>query len=110
MGDATHTPGPWSPVNGNIVRVTARINGGSEHVPVCGVHKSAAFGGTYERRKIAEANTRLIAAAPDLLEALEGLMDAWANEGKRPGWVKRFGAAKDAARAAIAKAKAGASQ
>jgi hypothetical protein len=34
--------------------------------------------GTKEREELAEANTNLAAAAPALLEALEGLIDAYA--------------------------------
>lgn len=56
-------------------------------------------------------NARLIAAAPDLLEALEETADdieAWARE---MGWGPRSAARQrlDAIRAAIAKAKGGAS-
>ena len=42
----------------------------------------------------------MIAAVPDLLEALEGLVDAISNAGKRPTMVRL-----EAAYAAIAKAK-----
>jgi len=46
--------------------------------------------------KTAQANARLIAAAPDLLAALEEIL-----EGNRNGWIARV------AREAIAKAKGG---
>ena len=66
-----HTPGPWF-VTGNMTRyVEARIGGGL-------IQEIAAVGPTsaddgYGQQQI--ANARLIAAAPDLLEALELVQD-----------------------------------
>ncbi len=57
-----HTPGPWSARNGRIF-MTDR-----EELTVANVAR--AFDGDYS-----PANARLIAAAPDLLEALEALAD-----------------------------------
>lgn len=52
---AAHTPGPWERTNDTV------------HIPYRGPHhKAAAFAGTAE-------NARLIAAAPDMLEALRGV-------------------------------------
>ncbi|PWU30686.1 hypothetical protein DK254_00070 [Pseudomonas sp. RW407] len=60
----SHTPGPWF-VNGHeryTKYVEARIGGGLlQEVAACG---------PTERQEQQEANARLIAAAPDLLEAL----------------------------------------
>jgi hypothetical protein len=53
----------------------------------------------------ADANARLIAAAPELLEALTNLCGL---AEKRPGSLHEYKAAVDSARAAIAKATGGA--
>jgi hypothetical protein len=87
MSDIKHTPGPWT-----MTRA---------HLPYLILD---AFGGlvadTYD-----EADARLIAAAPELLEALEyafniyGRFGAVVNEPHKPGeWIEQ-------ARAAIAKAQ-----
>lgn len=64
------TPGPWF-VSGQITKyVEARICGGMiQEVAACG--PTDADGG-YGEQQI--ANATLIAAAPDLLEALEGMI------------------------------------
>jgi len=87
-----HTPGPW--------RVTAApLNPGvsTRWIEVYSVDPeddvAQATGGNL---KTAQANARLIAAAPDLLAALEDIL-----EGNRNGWIARV------AREAIAKAKGG---
>ena len=88
------TPGPWY-VTGNLTRyVEARIDGGLiQEVAACG--PTEADGGYGPQQ---EANARLIAAAPDLLEALIELADcgaeAWGEDRPCVKW----------ARAAIAKA------
>ena len=48
-----------------------------------------------------EADARLIAAAPDLLEALDGMIKAY-DDGVQPGWAQPY---LRAAHAAIAKAR-----
>ena len=58
---------------------------------------TARTGGVHRQPKEIEANARLIAAAPDLLAALEALMDA---ECADTSWDARLGAFE-----AIAKAK-----
>jgi len=59
----THTKGPWKAVNDTLVRgphgEAIAATKWTGQYPVCTEH---------------EANTRLIAAAPELLEALEGLL------------------------------------
>ena len=72
-GTSEHTPGPWEPywVSPSFWRITRQ-----------GKDIAAT-----------EANTRLMAAAPELLEALEALVGLWDDS----TW--------DKARAAIAKAK-----
>lgn len=78
---SVHTPGPWA---------SKKIFTGSYHIQA-GEQVVAHAG--YEDR--AEANARLIAAAPDLLAALQGLLD---------GFSDYVGPNINAARAAIAKA------
>lgn len=68
MKKPLHTPGPWRDEgNGDIQGI--EDNGyGRGPVDVCSVYLRTAPGRT-------EANTRLIAAAPDLLEALQDLVE-----------------------------------
>ena len=77
-----HTPGPWKLVDRDSVLI-----------PIAPYEWAEAYGGT-------EANARLIAAAPDLLEALKGMllhMGMDEDEWNKPTF--------DHARAAIAKAE-----
>lgn len=68
----THTKGPWTYTNdlakGRII--TARIHDrrGERPAPI------ATIGGYKDRVVNNEANARLIASAPDLLEALEAML------------------------------------
>lgn len=96
MGQATHAPGPWS-----------------DHFmpPDDGIrHKIRSFGGGLvavipeRNRKCAEwdmANARLIAAAPDLLEALQAIARGLTN-----GQRERGETVESIALSAIAKATA----
>ena len=80
---SNHTPGPWY-VGGDMVW---SFDDDGEIAVVIRVH---------ERDQEFEANSRLIAAAPDLLEALEDLL----------GWQSTApDSVKNAARQTIAKAK-----
>lgn len=103
MTDAKHTPGPWAV--GYLDQSGQRIVK-QEHIEICTCwHHSV---GSIEQEM--EANARLIAAAPDLLEALEGLVKI--NEehnaamavimGRPANWKDTY---LDKARAAILKAK-----
>lgn len=87
-----HTPGPWYVINerGNAI-VRAEKLGAVSHVFVadCGLDF------------LAEDNARLIAAAPDLLAALE---DALKDLSALSQWDRASACARTA-RAAIAKAK-----
>ncbi len=70
MSDKTkHTPGPWRTKREGFstVYVEARIDGGL-------IQEVAACGPTEAGLEQQEANARLIAAAPELLEALRGIM------------------------------------
>ena len=94
MNVTTYTPGPWRwwvTVGG--ARIAGRPADGSKNF-VCDVMPP-------ERAVSYEANARLIAAAPELLEALQAILpDAVANHIGGPDTQARI----DAARAAIAKA------
>lgn len=85
MSTAKHTPGPWR-VENRLVRAT-------KHKQICEV---PAYGVVHG--KVDEANARLIAAAPELLEALVNLLAVHECEG---GTKYHAG---DIARAAISKA------
>ena len=87
MSTTKHTPGPWRVESGpyyRAIRVDSEVIADMRQIS----------------RSFNESNARLIAAAPDLLAALEGMLEVFGDE---------FGAGEsdtcDAARAAIAKAK-----
>jgi hypothetical protein len=82
---ATHTPGPWKEK-----RKLAIYSADDE--PICAVFPAETEGQS-------AANARLIAAAPDLLEALRGFHP---SQIKAPGELAR---AWEVAKAAIAKAE-----
>jgi len=91
-----HTKGPWELSEGNTsvwavspMNARVRIADVKQHSPMNGINN--------------EANARLIATAPDLLEALEGLLSLHDPDGKfQPSHYKPF---LSAAKTAIAKAK-----
>lgn len=66
-----HTPGPWNISSANLYAVNARGRGIATAHGTDDVNYSDFFPPTEE----AAANARLIAAAPDLLEALQMLSD-----------------------------------
>ncbi|HHT5046356.1 TPA: hypothetical protein ACTY4T_001019 [Enterobacter hormaechei] len=80
-----HTPAPWYFSNEGVLRVRAK----DDDEVVC------SYAG-YENCEREYANARLIAAAPDLLEALQDALHAYDKHGEHPEW--------DFARAAISKA------
>lgn len=116
---AKPTPGPWSfrwetsaqdwaIVTDSAGRIIANVNTETGPSPVSAPAMQV---------MPAEANARLIAAAPDMLEALEGLLAAKRDLDEHPDsdtsgrWERKLyavQAAWDAARAAIAKARGGA--
>ena len=103
MSAAKHTPGPWEPTKLNsaplgLWAVNAPGYGGRNPL-VCGMEYSK--GGPILHAE-SEANARLIAAAPELLEALQSVVTHWTSQFERsghkaPSWCIQ-------ARAAIAKA------
>lgn len=100
---AQHTPGPWeshyqfSPER-KVLQVQAR-----QYPPVARVY-------AHSGQAVAEANANLMAAAPDLLAALEGLRSMSSVDLDAEPKVQRLQHKRlqDAADAAIAKAKGGA--
>ena len=92
--EVKHTPGPWF-ITGSMTKyVEARIPGRMiQEVAACG--PTAADDGYGEQQM---ANARLIAAAPELLEALESVLENCLDS-------DGLAAAYEKARAAIAKAK-----
>lgn len=93
----THTPGPWSVSNGELLRVLAVGTNQS----VCGVHRVGSRGGIANGDPL--ANARLIAAAPDLLAALKDAPD-FGGEPKT-AFGREYREWQERARAAIAKAE-----
>ena len=103
MGDAMsaqHTPGPW--VVGNLDKNDQRLVRG-EHfeIATCWHHCVGSI------EKEMEANARLIAAAPELLEALEQVLIEYDEVDLADHEPQSFTSAINEARAAIAKAKGG---
>lgn len=75
MNDTKHTPGPWFTKREGFstVYIEARIGGGM-------LQEVAACGPTEAGQEQQEANARLIAAAPELLEALQEAKHMFAGE------------------------------
>lgn len=97
-----HSPGPWE-VHGDYTQQLFYVHGANN---ICDIHRGAAslYGDSRFSRSPAEdeANARLVAAAPDLLAALQTIADA----GERGELAcADFYSIKSIARAAIAKAK-----
>jgi len=94
MSAANHTPGPWSVVE--LTPNTVQTPSGRISVNWNATHDDG------KRLNEAEANARLIAAAPELLDALELALEI--IEATGPG---SYPVAEEQIRAAIAKAKGG---
>lgn len=95
-----HTLGPWE-ANGYHIRQRVTGTRSIAEVAYTGPHHTPPHEYPKSCRLVDEANARLIAAAPDLLEALEAIMDSdlWEWNGSAAFWLQ------DKVRAAIAKAK-----
>lgn len=92
-----HTPGPWTPEFGEAYRVRAQQDGGQVAI-MMNLKGRHGLGGRRAGKEVA-ANARLIAAAPELLNALELYM-AHASEPECAIWRH----VQNIASAAIAKA------
>lgn len=88
----THTPGPWKFVM-NDGFMNADIYGKNRN------HTAVVWSGNNPSYEIVQANARLIAAAPDLLAALQAIVKI--TDGSQP---KDYPGALMVARVAIAKA------
>jgi hypothetical protein len=88
----SHTPGPWAYENyDGTVHVFIDNEGGTPSIcKLVGNDK--------------DANARLIAAAPEMLEALEAIDSYWSSTGE-DDWIRFFNTGLQPARAAIAKAR-----
>lgn len=93
---SAHTPGPWT-IDWNVSRLD--IFSADAATLVATLRRSALSPGIDDTAK---ANARLIAAAPDMLEALQKLC-AIQEYGDVASWASEW----DEARAAIAKATGG---
>ena len=106
MGESRHTPGPWEAFDAKTQdgEVTIGIRGDGEFIATLDVVAIGA--GPYKLPPNAEANARLIAAAPELLEACKALLGEMWSGRKRRNVKKDFHlmVAEEAARTAIAKA------
>ena len=99
MSDAKHTPGPWETVGAKYIWKTGDVGGAVAIIAEPECESSNDFRPVRiasERWEEAMANARLIAAAPELLEALKELRDFYTDN---------FGLPAAKANAAIAKAE-----
>lgn len=73
-----HTPGPWQ-YHGGVVE--APINGTSPPTIICERISAGerGYGPLAKRQAVADADGRLIAAAPELLAALRSFAIAWSQ-------------------------------
>lgn len=81
-----HTPGPWKvmPRINNFIDIEHSQNlvKGAITLALCRVQARQSW------EDEAQANARLIAAAPDLLEALQGMVSAWNMVCDAQGWER----------------------
>lgn len=105
-----HTPGPWrvftTPDGRRVIGVGDRTGGGITDQGDVSTNDQ----GVWRSGKEKLANARLIAAAPDLLEALKDCLAALTDPvvgtiyGDDPDWYRKVNDAADKAAAAVAKA------
>lgn len=98
-----HTPGPWRVGDGSFVI-------GNHPAPgITGSDDVHHYGGHLICESVSQANARLIAAAPDLLEALKDILSGWRYIRQDAAHQSIYGVgwdrAQQAAEAAIAKAE-----
>lgn len=96
MKEFKGTPGPWRVEDNNSF---FEIKSFDDEIGDVGASKHVFDDGRHRRGGIAEANAQLIAAAPDLLEALQDALHAYDKHGEDSSW--------DFARAIINKALGG---
>ncbi len=104
---AAHTPGPWSPyfnrseVSG--VHIVWSIDS-AQRISICGSQSQEHLGSDAILEDECRANARLIAAAPELLDALQSIADCCDEEHAARDYASRQTEIRGIARAAIAKA------
>jgi hypothetical protein len=97
-----HTPAPWTLGKGKVrVRTEKNNDGRSKLIAECYTTGNAVLYPPLEER---EANARLIASAPELLEALRAFVNVCDNASPME-FVKELGLVVEPARQAIAKAE-----
>ena len=96
--ETKHTPGPWGHYQRDGSAHLRFISGPSPRAIAIATIESIPE--KYQDAESIEANAHLIAAAPDMLEALESILD---GVDCQPGYIRERGI--EIARAAIAKAK-----
>jgi hypothetical protein len=102
---ANHTPGPWHVAPGRFPAITIEFDGTETHTG-CQVCRIEPEDDSSAAVRMAEANARLIAAAPELVAALRTLLEhagesyVSAPNGESQQWKWQA----DTARAALAKA------
>jgi len=101
----THTPGPWSEcwIAGELI-VRRRIPDTNRSRTVCRVRDKRA---AKDKKAEDEANARLISACPDMLAALQNILNGIETGVITSDHDETLANAADKARAAIAKAKKG---
>lgn len=98
-----HTPGPWKVFNGTDVFPDDGDKEATRYIADCDMASAAFISGEEAR-----ANARLIAAAPDLLETLKGMVGMYVElveSGDAGFWDAEKVTEVIAARSAIAKAE-----
>jgi hypothetical protein len=102
---SAHTPGPWKTGHSDPWSVEHDRYGNLAWIGIKAKRKVVAIAMTAGRHENPEyqANARLIAAAPDLLAALQGLLSACDRFAERWAYDDEGKALADAARAAIAR-------
>lgn len=101
-----HTPGPWKVINRwpmvSVIDTQGDAPNGGDH-PVGDMHLGL-YRGLPRMEETVLANAKLIAAAPDLLEALEALTHEYHAVREGQGWHYELESITKA-RAALAKAE-----
>ena len=92
----THTPGPWKTVLSASTRAVTTANEAPKQATICRLFSECV---AFEPGEF-EANAQLIAAAPELLQALKAMMNRYGDKSEHP-----FCDASISARAAISKAE-----
>ena len=101
---APYTPGPWAIREAALHGTAVEAESSGVGVAWCGCNTVASLAGGVWSIETNEAfsNATLIAAAPDLAQALKALLGEVDEMTSRVGWAGN--GARDAARAALAKA------